>query len=92
MPLVHTRLLLLARRGNPEINRWLEEHPAVLGLIFLAIGVALLGSAVNELRTGVVHDKRGNELTGGTAKVTTFVRLVAGIGCCGFGLFKLVAG
>lgn len=84
-------LYLLAER-NEEINQWLGEHPMVLGLIFLAIGAAVGGWGLHELSTGVAHDKRGNELSGNTAKALAIVRIVAGAGCILFALYKMLAG
>ena len=55
--------MLLAQRGaDSPANKWLAEHPLVLGLIALAIGAALAGSGVYGLRKGVAHDKYGNEV------------------------------
>lgn len=87
-----TPIVLLARRGSEGINKWLGENPLVLGLIFLAIGLALIGSGVYELRKGVAHDKYGNEVRGGLGKATSILRLVAGGGCCLFAIYKLIAG
>lgn len=84
-------LFLLAER-NEEINNWLGEHPLVLGLIFLAIGVAVGGWGLYELSTGVAYDKRGKEMSGNTAKAMAIIRIVAGGGCILFALYKILAG
>ena len=82
--------LFLAR--NEEINQWLGEHPMVLGLLFLVIGLAVGGWGVYELMTGVSYDKRGNQMSGGMGKFASIVRIVAGAGCIGFALYKIVIG
>jgi len=81
-------MFLLAR--NEEINRWLNENPAILGGIFLVIGLVLLGFGISDLVTGKARGKWGTEMTGGMASMMGIIRLVAGVGCAGFGLFKLV--
>jgi uncharacterized membrane protein len=86
-------LLLLAQRGaNSPVNRWLAEHPIVLGLIFLAIGLVLLLSGLYELRKGVAHDKYGNEFEGGTAMFMSVIRIVGGLVACGFAIYKMING
>ncbi len=86
-------LVTFARRGaDSPINQWLNDNPLVLGGIMLAIGALLLGSGVYELRSGVTHDKRGNVIPGGMGKFTSILRIVCGLGVCGFGLYKLMAG
>lgn len=82
--------MLLAR--NEEINKWLGENPLVLGGGFLAIGLVLLGFGINDLLTGKARGKWGTEMTGGMASFMGIVRLIGGLTCCGFGLFKLVQG
>lgn len=81
-------MLILAR--NEELNRWLSENPAVLGGVFLVIGLVLLGFGISDLATGKARGKWGTEFTGGMASMMGAIRLVAGLGCTGFGLFKLV--
>jgi len=62
-----------ARRGNEAANKWLSEHPMVLGIIFFVLGAAILGWGIYEIRTGVAHGKRGKQMTGGTAKAMAVV-------------------
>jgi hypothetical protein len=81
-------MFLLAR--NEEINQWLNENPAILGGIFLVIGVVLLGFGISDLVTGKARGKWGTEMTGGMASLMGIIRLIGGLGCAGFGLFKLV--
>ena len=63
--------IIIARRRNHAANQWLREHPAVLGGGALLIGAALLYFGVVGLMTGKTKDKRGNELTGGVAAVSS---------------------
>jgi hypothetical protein len=79
---------VLAR--NEEINRWLSENPAILGGMFLLIGLAILAWGISDLVTGKAYGKWGTEMTGGTALAMGVIRLVAGIGFGGFGAFKLL--
>jgi hypothetical protein len=81
-------MLILAR--NEEINRWLSENPAVLGGLFLLIGLALLGWGISDLVTGKASGKWGTQMTGGTALAMGVIRLVAGLAAGGFGAFKLL--
>ena len=61
---------LLAQRGaDSPVNKWLGEHPVVLGIIFLVIGGALALSGVYELWQGVARDKDGTEIRGFTGQV-----------------------
>jgi hypothetical protein len=83
-------VFFLAR--NEEINKWLNEHPLVLGLIFLVLGCALGGWGIHEFRTGVAHGKWGTQFSGGTAKLLAIVRIVAGAGCLLFGLYRIAFG
>ena len=86
-------MLIFARGGrNSAANKWLAENPTVLGLIFLVIGVAALAWGVVELMKGTATDKRGNQLSGGTAMALSIIRIVAGVGFSGFGIYKMVAG
>jgi hypothetical protein len=64
----------------------------VLGLIFWGIGLALLLSGLYELRKGVAHDKYGNEFQGGTAMFMSVIRIVGGLGVCGFAIYKMIFG
>lgn len=84
-------LVVIAQADSPA-NRWLSEHPLVLGLLFLAIGGALLISGVVALRSGVTHDKWGNELRGGLGQSISLLRLVAGVGLCIFAIYKIIGG
>lgn len=85
-----TYVTLLAR--NEEINKWLNEHPLVLGLLFLVIGLAVGGWGLYELYTGVSYDKRGNAMTGGMGKTLSVVRVVMGVGCIGFAAYRMIFG
>ena len=85
-------LTILAQGRNAEANQWLDEHPMVLGSGAVALGLVLLGFGIVGLKKGTTTDKRGRQLTGGSAQAMNIVRLVAGVACVGFGLFKMVAG
>ncbi len=85
------QLILLAQR-NKEINSWLDQHPLVLGGIFLAIGAVVGGWGLYEIKTGTAHSKRGKELKGTEAKALAIVRIVAGAGCVLFGAYKALFG
>jgi len=89
---VSPRMIAQRRGNNDAINRWLDENPLVLGLLFLAIGGALLYFGVVGLQRGATQDKRGNEVEGGMATTLSVVRLVAGAGLCCFAIYKIVAG
>ena len=88
-----TDLILLAQNGaESDANQWLDKNPLVLGLIFLAIGGLLVFFGLKELKSGVARDKYGNEITGGMGKAISLIRLVLGVGLCGFAIYKMVAG
>lgn len=63
----------------------------ILGLGALVIGAVLIAFSVAGLMTGKTHDKRGREMEGGTAKTMSIVRLVFGIICVLFGIYKIIA-
>lgn len=88
--LIAQHSILAQRRGNRALNNWLSENPLILGGIFLLIGIALLGFGVYELSVGVAHNKRGKKFEGGTAKTMSIARLVAGVVCCGFAIYKML--
>ena len=88
--LLHT--VLFARRRNEAANRWLEENPAVLGGGALLLGAVLLYFGVVGLMTGKTKDKRGNEMTGGAAAISSVVRALMGLGAIGFGIYVLCFG
>lgn len=80
---------LLAR--NEEINKWLGEHPAILGAIALVLGLALLGFGISALVTGQSRGKYGREMKGSTAYVHGAILAVAGVGCVLFALYQLIS-
>lgn len=87
------RDFLLARRGtNGPANQWLNENPLVLGLIFLVIGGPLLGTGIYGLQSGRTQDKYGNEMSGGMGQALSWVRVVGGVVCVGFALYKMLIG
>ncbi|MBI3862059.1 MAG: hypothetical protein HY290_09200 [Planctomycetia bacterium] len=84
---------LLAQRGpNSPANKWLNENPAVLGLIAIGIGILLIFAGLNNLRTGVTRNKLGMEFRGGIAQFSGILRVLIGVAACGFGLYKIFAG
>lgn len=83
------RIVLLAR--NEAINKWLGEHPLVLGMMFLAIGLLIGGWGAYELKTGITRDKRGQVIEGGKAKFIAILRLVIGAGFIAFAPYKMLA-
>jgi hypothetical protein len=83
--------LLLARRGNEAINKWLDENPLVLGGGAIVLGLILLGIGINAWRTGTATTKRGAELTGGQAKAMAAIWTGFGAVCLLFGLYKIVS-
>jgi hypothetical protein len=89
---MNSLLIVFARRENKEANQWLDAHPLVLGLMFLAIGGVIAVWGAFELKSGVARSKWGRKYTGGTAKTLAWLRIVAGSGFALFGLYKMVAG
>lgn len=83
-------MIVFAR--NEEINRWLAEHPVILGLLALVLAIVLLAIGIVSLLTGRAPTKRGPDLEGGQAKAMAIVWLVAGGACLLFALFKIVTG
>jgi len=81
---------LLAR--NEEINRWLDEHPLVLGGGAAVIGLILAAYGVSALMTGKATDKWGRELQGGHAQFMGIIWLVFGAICLLFGGYKILVG
>jgi uncharacterized membrane protein len=83
--------LLLARRGNEEINKWLAENPMILGGGAIALGVILLLIGINAIKTQQATTKRGGQLEGGQAVAMGWIWTVFGAACLLFGLYKLVS-
>lgn len=83
---------LFAQNARDGINNWLNENPIMIGVIFVPLGLILVLSGVYSLSTGSTQDKYGNEITGGLASFTSIIRIVVGIGCVGFGIYKAVMG
>ncbi|MCY2968511.1 MAG: hypothetical protein NT069_33615 [Planctomycetota bacterium] len=77
---------------NEAANKWLEEHPLVLGGGAIALGIVLTLLGVNALKTGKATTKWGQEVEGGSAKAMGVVWLVVGVGAILFGLYKIIAG
>lgn len=88
---MNSMLAFLADANSPT-NRWLNEHPAVLGAGSLAIGGLLAFTGYHGLRKGETTDKYGIKLKGGIGMLTSVLRLGAGIALCGFGVYKVIAG
>ncbi len=85
-------LFFLLADAKDDFNQYLDEHPVILGLGAIGLGLLIGGYGAFELFTGVSRDKRGNVLEGGTGKLASFVRLAMGLFFIGFGLFKLISG
>ena len=77
---------------NEAINRWLAEHPLVLGSAACALGLILVGLGVHALATGRAMTKRGPDLEGGNATAMAVVWLGFGGLALVFGLYKIVSG
>ena len=91
--MTHLMTILAQRRGrHDEANKWLDQHPMMLGSIALVFGPGLIAYGIYSLSQGVTRDKRGRKMTGGAAQAMSIIRLVAGVGCAGFGLYKMIAG
>ncbi|MCA9032865.1 MAG: hypothetical protein KDA66_18755 [Planctomycetaceae bacterium] len=75
--------------ANSPINVWLNEHPAALGGIAIAIGLALAYFGVVGLRDGKTTGKWGYQVEGGSAVALSGVRLIGGLAAIGFGIYKL---
>lgn len=73
-------------------NRWLADHPAVLGSGAVVLGLILVGLGVWSLLTGKAPTKRGPDLEGSNAKAMAFIWLGFGGLCVLFGLFKIASG
>jgi hypothetical protein len=83
-------MLLFAK--NEAINKWLTEHPLVLGGGSVVLALILIGLGIWSLLTGQAPTKRGPDLEGGQAKAMAFVWLGFGALCLLFGLYKIVSG
>jgi hypothetical protein len=84
---------LLGQSGSDSaVNQWLADNPFMLGVIFIVIGGALAAYGFFELRSGVARDKYGNEIGGGLGRGLAIMRVVIGLGCAGFAIYKMVAG
>ena len=73
-----------------EHDKWLEQHPTVLGGGALLIGLVLLASGIYELRTGVTRGKYGEVLRGSWGTFNSILRIVGGAVACVFGLYKML--
>jgi|GEM_PF-1227199 hypothetical protein len=84
--------VLAQSSADSAINQWLSDNPLILGIIFLVLGGALAAYGLYELKSGVSRDKYGNEIKGGLGKGLAVIRLVAGLGFSGFGIYNMIAG
>lgn len=84
--------LLAQADGDDSLNAWLDQNPVVLGSIALLLAAGLIVTGIMNLKTGVTHNKFGVESRGDTAQLSGWVRIIAGIGCAVFGLYKILAG
>ncbi|MCA9184375.1 MAG: hypothetical protein R3E01_25665 [Pirellulaceae bacterium] len=73
------RAIMIGDRDS-SANRWLREHPLVLGGFTGVIGLLLLFYGISGLKSGSPRGKFGVQLTGGAATVTSMIRLIMGIG------------
>ena len=85
-------LTVIAQGRNEGANQWLDEHPMVLGSGALVLGLVILGFGIVGLKKGTTTNKRGKQLTDGSAQAMSIVRLGIGGLCILFGLYKMVAG
>lgn len=84
--------MYLLLRGNDDFNQWLEDNPLVLGGGAIVLGLIMVALGAGSLITGKATGKYGYQMKGGHAYAMGMVRLIFGIACCGFGLYKLVSG
>jgi hypothetical protein len=77
---------------NEAINKWLSEHPLVLGAGAAVLGLILVGLGISALRTGRAPTKKGRDLEGGQATAMAIVWLVFGAVCLLFGAYKVITG
>ena len=81
--------LALFARGN-QANKWLEQNPVIFGLIVLAIGLVVGGNGLYELSTGVSRTKSGKVVTGTQGQGLAIFRIVVGVACILFAVFKML--
>jgi len=60
---------------NEEANKWLSEHPAVLGGGALLIGLILVGVGIPAIISGKATGKYGHEMKGGMARTSGPARI-----------------
>lgn len=82
------KLLMFAQKE--DLNKWLDENPAVLGGIFILLGFGIAGYGLYELKTGVTRDKKGRVIEGSGATAVTYIRIVVGSVFGLFGVYKLL--
>ena len=83
-------LALLAQTDNT--NRWLNDNPWALALIFFAIGGALIAYGAWGLKSGRARGKYGVQFEGNTALLLSVIRLLGGLACCAFAIYQLLTG
>jgi hypothetical protein len=88
MLLAFTQLLA---DSNDEINKWLGENPAILGGIFLVLGLVLLGFGVTAIVTGRSTGKYGHKMEGPMAHLHGAIMAIAGAGFSLFAIYKLIS-
>lgn len=84
------KFFLIAQKE--DLNKWLDENPAVLGGIFILLGFGIAGYGLYELKTGVTRDKKGRVIEGSGATAVTYIRIIAGAIFGLFGVYKLLLG
>jgi hypothetical protein len=81
-----------ATRASSPANQWLSDHPLVLGLMFLAVGLVFAWTALKEARTGVVHDRHGKVVEGFLGVLWFWQHVLLAAGCSLFGLYNILFG
>ncbi|PQO36663.1 hypothetical protein [Blastopirellula marina] len=85
-------LLLLLADAKDDFNRYLDEHPMVLGAAALVLGLLVAGWGTISLITGKTRDNYGRKMEGAWVPVVALFRIFFGCAAVVFGIYKMIVG
>ncbi len=86
------QFLLLLADAKDDFNRYLDEHPMVLGAAALVLGLMVAGWGTVSLITGKTRDNYGRKMEGAWVPFVAIIRIFFGLAAVVFGIYKMLFG